>query len=107
MDIPIPATCMRTAVKHTPASVRSLAKSHSGDLFIGFLKGIGHCSQTIGPLISSKKSDRPTQEALRCTGETELGAIKSFQARGKPTAEGRMKEWADVRASFRMANRAC
>jgi hypothetical protein len=58
-------------VKHTPSPVRSLAKSHSGDLSIELGKGIGHGSSSLRPLISSKEPDTRTQEAFRRTGETD------------------------------------
>jgi hypothetical protein len=58
-------------VKHTPSSVHSLAKSHSGDSPMGLWKGIGHGPSSLRPLISSKKPDTRTQEAFHQTGETD------------------------------------
>jgi hypothetical protein len=98
------ANC-RSTVKHTPASVCSLAKSQGGDLHIGSWKGTGHGLQVLGPLISSKKPDTPSQEAFRWTGETELEPSNRPKRGGKAITKDEWRNLAHVRASSRMVNR--
>lgn len=64
--------------------MRSLAKSHSGVMLIGIWKGIGHDTQTLRPLMSSKEPDLPTQEASWWTGETELEPSNCPKRGAKP-----------------------
>jgi hypothetical protein len=86
-------------------AVPSLAKSQSGDLPIGFWKGLGHSLQALGPLMSSRKPDTPSQEAFRWTGETELEPSNRSKRGGKATTKDEWRNLAHVRASLRKVNR--